>query len=280
MRELYILNTSKTSGGSTEARMTILGIVITYTILHSFSEHKEFRFLLPILPLIILLAGHAMAEFFDAARDTCLKNLKNVTLIGIALLNFPHLLYLGTIHQKGPIAVNKYLTDTIATSMQRMEHINIHYLMGCHSAPLYSHLHVPNVSIHAWYLDCSPDCRSRRDELCESDAFLVDPVTFVSDTYGDGSYEGNEDQEDNYRAIPTFVAVMQNEASKIDDKLIRLGMSHVASIRHSIKSLAWHQTNRQVCRNDFDPHLTNHGTTTVLSLVDINYEHVEVYQYK
>ena len=48
------------SHSSSYSRLVLLGIITLYIVLHSFSEHKEFRFLLPILPLVCILAGHSI----------------------------------------------------------------------------------------------------------------------------------------------------------------------------------------------------------------------------
>ena len=40
---------------------SVFSASLLHILLHSFSEHKEFRFLLPILPLVCIMAGHAIA---------------------------------------------------------------------------------------------------------------------------------------------------------------------------------------------------------------------------
>lgn len=283
--EIYSISTR---GDRTKARIALIGIIASYAILHSFSEHKEFRFLLPILPLIMVLAGHAMASLLYATTDVkSLNKLKFVALIAIILLNFPHLLYLGTFHQRGPIAMNKYFMDKIATSMYNKQ-IHIHYLMGCHSAPLYSHLHIPHVSIQAWHLDCSPECRSNGGAVCESDAFLLDPTAFITAAYDNESESSGfkvcDSREDGQcsmnpnKNIPTFIAMMQDDAAKTSYKLKELGMSHVASIKHTINALAWHQSNNSNCDFNSDEISICHNAFTILSLVDVHFEHMEVYQ--
>jgi hypothetical protein len=71
--------------------------------------------------------------------------------------------------------------------VQLVEHepqtYTIHYLMGCHSTPLLSHLHTPPVKFETWTLDCSPECRSSPKIEYESDSFSKEPGTFVEKTY-------------------------------------------------------------------------------------------------
>lgn len=280
-----LCGTNRPLGDSTKARIAILGIIVVYTMLHSVSGHKEFRFVLPILPLVVILAGSAMGRVLNSYDSTIRKRLTSGVAVIIALLNLPHLFYLAVIHQRGPIAVNHYLTDAITAMMPIQQPIIIHYLMGCHSAPLYSHLHIPNIRIRAWHLDCSPGCRSRDDISCESDTFLSDPMAFVASSYSGedsnqvcGSQEGEQcslGQEGN-KEIPSFVVVMQNEALHINGRLKEHGMRHVVSIKHTIKSLALHRSVKRACDAASEGPIC-HDAFTILSLVDVNFEHIEVY---
>ena len=277
---------SKFISESTKARASLIGIITLYVMLHSISGHKEFRFVLPILPLVNILGGHAVFRLFHTT--TCIM-VKDGVIVALLLLNFPHLIYLGVIHQRGPISANQHLTKTITKSMMhRTENtINIHYLMGCHSAPLYSHLHIPSLPhIKAWYLDCSPGCRSKGDLVCESDAFLFDPNAFVSTAYGDGNKvcESQEDKQCSlqklekvsYKEVPTFLVIMEDDAAKISDKLTELNMSHVTSIRHAIKSLTWH------LHSDSDSRQTSTYSDTfeIPALVDIHFDRINIYKHK
>lgn len=278
---------------STNARISLLRIPLSYTILHSFSEHKEFRFLLPILPLLVVLAGHSMAQLVDTIPTRRKPLAVQIVFIACILLNFPHLLYLGIVHQRGPIASTQYLADEISTRIPREEPINIHFLMSCHSAPLYSHLHIPGIRIRAWHLDCPPDCRSRHDIECESDAFSSNPLSFVVNAYGNDNhinaqvcrnkenYQCNDTQseERGLNETPDFVVVMQHNAVKIENILFNvLGMRHVASIRHTIKSFSWHQQENTICENRSSKTAFCHDAATVLSFIQIDFEHVEIYQ--
>ena len=276
-------------------QMTLLWIIAPYIILHSFSEHKEFRFLLPILPLICILAGHAMSRLvYNEKRNTKSVHISpKLMLLILILLNYPHLLYLGIIHQRGPVAVNQYLASAIidkesqkVSQSKTIEQYTIHYLMGCHSAPVYSHLHIPNARIKAWYLDCSPDCRSNPEIVCQSDAFSNDPLDFVKATYGlslvddgscteDGSVNDSCRDESSLKEVPSFLVVMQDEARVIENVMTeKLRMSHLASIRHSIKSLSWHASN---AHEQCTPDELCYDAVTLFSWIDVHFDHMEVY---
>ena len=250
-----------------------------------------------MLPLICIFAGHALCRLVrsvDNARSNCgnaangsreNKATPKLLIMLLILLNYPHLIYLSLIHQRGPIAVNEYLSTAISEEALKVSQSNeireysIHYLTGCHSAPLYSHLHIPNVRVSAWHLDCSPDCRSHPGKVCESDAFLKDPLGFVTSVY-DHAVDGDRMEDDTVKLPPSFLIVMHDDAVVIESVLIeKMKMSHVASIRHTIKLLSWHD---KAPRNASDnkkcsSHERYHGVVTLFSRIEIHFDHIEVY---
>ena len=261
----------------TRSRLTIFWIIASYTILHSFSEHKEFRFLLPVLPLMFILAGHAMVQLLGGMSVYQSK----LILVALCLLNYPHLIYLGAIHQRGPLSVNAYFASIMNNAAQKDNSNNqfsVHYLMGCHSAPAYSHLHLTDVFVDVDYLDCSPECRSNEEITCESDAFSNDPYEFVQSTYVntlDGECELEESIDTPSctniqrnipsKQIPSFVVIMQDDASKIEVLLTdKWNATRVASVRHSVASISWHEE-------------THNDVLSFLSLIDIHFEHIDIY---
>jgi len=294
---LWTVGTTLFRGSTSSScqRLTVLGIIFPYIILHSFSAHKEFRFLLPILPPICILAGHAISELIVVAKTSTNCLLRRVStkliLIGFILLNYPHLLYLGIIHQRGPIAVNRYIASSITEAQKVIgqeriggsRQYSIHYLMGCHSTPLYSHLHIPNVSIRTWHLDCSPDCRSSSELNCESDDFSNNLLEFVKSAYGlnsvdssciedNSSVDGscvNKEEDVFVEEVPSYIVIMEDDALKVREVLTKdMQLSHEANIRHTIKSLTWHDPSRR----DIDT------VVTIFSFIDLHFDHMVVYK--
>ena len=136
-----------------------LYLTIYVVLVYSLLSHKEFRFIYPILPLMILYVGKGIYEFK--------QKLKNSTfwIVFILLILLPQVfisLYMGMIHQRGPIETMKYLREDNSVE-------SLLFLMPCHHTPGYSYLH-KNITFK--YLDCSPD--SSEDE---SELFYKNPVT-------------------------------------------------------------------------------------------------------
>ena len=305
------------SHSSSDSRLALLGIIALYILLHSFSEHKEFRFLLPILPLVCILAGHSidhLAQVLETntttgstshlsianeniASETKIGNValpispRSLLLAALVVLNYPHLLYLSLIHQRGPIAVNSYVASMVnkralGEKNEDTQQYSVHYLMGCHSAPVYSHLHAIGAAVETWHLDCSPECRSNSSLVCESDAFSKDPLRFVKSTYGISDPGGDGDDScmlaDSVKEAPSFLVVMQEYAAVIDHILTeKLKMSHAGSIQHTVKSLSFHRKNHHdttISHQCLSNEASCHDVFNLLSLIDVHFDHIEVYK--
>ena len=101
---------------------------------YSFLGHKEHRFIMPLIPL--MMAYMALG-------------LKKITkyLIAFCMLNIVLSLYLSLLHQRGPQLVMKTLSSK--TNVK-----GILILTPCHGTPYYSHLH-RNISMR--FLECPPN---------------------------------------------------------------------------------------------------------------------------
>ncbi|CAM9301770.1 unnamed protein product [Choristocarpus tenellus] len=96
----------------------IVWLVVWFLVCHSFSPHKEFRFLLPILPLAHALAGEATWSFLTGRAkrrvESSAANKQGMqgrgrygamaTVLVLVSLHVPTAIYLSTVHQRGPLA--------------------------------------------------------------------------------------------------------------------------------------------------------------------------------
>jgi len=216
-------------------------LVTCYVIAHSWSDHKEFRFLLPILPMICLLCGARIQNLVTGVGPSRRK----LILLAFAVPNLVAILYLGLIHQRAPIEVNRAILKEVAAAGNPPPGIiQVHYLMGCHSAPLLSHLHNPPTKFVPWYLDCSPECRKNAETVCESEAFSKDPNNFIMETYL-GCEEKREDQtcsvSENYtpqiRSIPDYVVCDKNDLQQLNLTLASMGIQEIGRFVNGIKGI-------------------------------------------
>ena len=108
--------------------------------------HKEFRYLLPMLPFCHMLAAYGIYNI-GKIKNNRLLALANKALLLLPLTQIPLSFYFGFIHQRGVIRVMDYLHGHITAEDRVL------FLMPCHSTPLYSHIH-KNATLH--FLECSP----------------------------------------------------------------------------------------------------------------------------
>ncbi|XP_010935902.1 mannosyltransferase APTG1 isoform X2 [Elaeis guineensis] len=163
------------------------GLIAWVLGVYSMLGHKEFRFVLPMLPIALMFAGYSLAvmsnpDFPDPKRRNkfCNRCPLRVQLAVLFLIisNVPLALYMSIIHQRGSEDVMFYLSKEAHDGKVK----SILFLMPCHSTPYYSTLH-HNLPMR--FLDCTPsDSKEIPDE---SDRFLMDPAGFATNMFRNSS---------------------------------------------------------------------------------------------
>ena len=258
-------------------------VLACYVFAHSWSDHKEFRFLLPILPMICLLCGTRIQRL---ATNTGLSR-KMYYVVACAVPNLVAVLYLGLFHQRAPIEVNRTILNAVSTGGNPATdpvHVHIHYLMGCHSTPLLSHLHDPPTKFVPWHLDCGPECRKNPEIECESDAFSKDPDSFVKQTYycddGDESEDetcsNNTNAPASLRRIPEYLVCDANDLQKMGQRLSSLHMKEIGRFVNGINGI---RLSRSIAkRDDVVPSSELSGAGSFGGFVTLSYEEVVLLQ--
>ncbi|XP_045539565.1 GPI mannosyltransferase 3 [Papilio machaon] len=149
--------------------MLLLLAAVLHVIVHSFIPHKEFRFVLPLLPILLYLAQNVIVPWSRKAKAWKLYLVATVLLLGNAV----PAIYLGQTHQKGTVQVMPLLREAIGSNNKS----SILFMMPCHSTPLYSHLHL---NITTRYLHCDPPSPG---ETYESEAFYNNPQRWWRQEY-------------------------------------------------------------------------------------------------
>ncbi|KAB7506618.1 GPI mannosyltransferase 3 [Armadillidium nasatum] len=190
-------------------------------VIHSFLEHKEFRFLLPILPILLAIGADSTHTFvkhsFKEEKSNKKKNL--LVIIILVIPNTFIFLYMGLVHQRGPIDVMHELRN----SLDVKEISSVLFLTPCHSTPLYRNgfcfditstfldLEIENLfgrvenisyifaSIHRrnCSLTCEPNLNRIENYEDEADVFFKDPLKWI-----DREYSAHPGQTSN---LPTYV---------------------------------------------------------------------------
>ncbi|KAK9275574.1 hypothetical protein L1049_022841 [Liquidambar formosana] len=159
------------------------GLIAWVLGLYSVLGHKEFRFVLPVLPLTLMFSGYSLAAIAtpnssDSQRKGSSKihtkchSKMQLAIFFLLATNIPMALYMSLIHQRGTEDVMNYLSKEALN-----EKVNgILFLMPCHATLYYSTLH-RNLPMR--FLDCSPS--EEKGILDELDRFMLDPVGFAAE---------------------------------------------------------------------------------------------------
>ncbi|KAJ6355359.1 hypothetical protein OIU77_005862 [Salix suchowensis] len=197
------------------------GLIAWVLIVYSVQGHKEFRFVLPMLPIALMFSGYSLSVMAKADSDSRRKgssdsHMKRPSKVGFAIFfllatNIPMALYMSLVHQRGTEDVMIYLSK----EAQNQKVKGILFLMPCHATPYYSTLHY---DLPMRILDCSPS--EEKGIPDESDHFMMDPVSFVSTLMTNGS-------------LPSHVVLFDSEEQLLRDFLISHSFTEIRRFFHA-----------------------------------------------
>ncbi|XP_033634121.1 GPI mannosyltransferase 3-like [Asterias rubens] len=158
-----------------------LVILMMWTqFIYSLLQHKEYRFLLPLVPIAMAFCGVCLRSLSRTGRATGLA-------IFILCTNLPACLYTGLIHQRGTVDVMGYLQTIAHAPNVHFKVPSVLFLMPCHSTPYFSHVHA-NISMR--FLECPPNLsRYSMDTMYqnEADIFFENPSDWLKSEFKAGS---------------------------------------------------------------------------------------------
>lgn len=153
---------------------TVLTFAAVWSVfIFSLLSHKEFRFILPVMPMLIFII-HSSSFHHKKISESKRK-------IAIFLLIVSNLLpgiYFSVLHQRGPMEVMNYLRGDIHYFDNSQ--VNILYLTNCHGTPYYSHLH-KNISMR--FLTCEPNLKKIKSYKEEQEIFFENPMDWLETNY-------------------------------------------------------------------------------------------------
>lgn len=156
-----------------EQRLILLTSVAVTLTVFSVLPHKEFRFLLQILPICLFLASDFLSHWSRKASQLVLYIVALALLVG----NIIPAGYLGMVHQKGTLEVMPILRR-ISTDFKEEtgQNAKILFLMPCHPTPAYSHIHA-NATLR--FLKCDPNLDHNKNYVDEANQFYKDPTKWI-----------------------------------------------------------------------------------------------------
>ena len=199
---LSVFTAIKTWDNSKTRQVLLISIIFTIFV-YSLLPHKEFRFLLQILPLCL----YCIVQFLSEWSRT--KSTLVIWLAAIVILvsNLVPAGYLGFVHQQGTVKVMDRLAS-VATDYktENGQSAKILFMMPCHSTPFYSHIHA-NVSMR--FLSCEPNFKGAENYVDEADRFYEAPMKWIRSHLPVHPVS----------ALPTHVIVYDTLVPKINDFL-------------------------------------------------------------
>lgn len=152
---------------SKERQILLQSITFTIVIL-SLLAHKEFRFLMVILPMCLYICTEYMAKWSRSKSQIMIWTVAVVLFIS----NVIPAVYLGHFHQRAPSKV----MDKIATIAKEKNDMKVFFLMPCHSTPYFSHVHV-NVTMR--FLTCEPNLNNKENYRDQAEYFYEAPMSWI-----------------------------------------------------------------------------------------------------
>ncbi|XP_042229036.1 GPI mannosyltransferase 3-like [Homarus americanus] len=190
----------------------LLSVCMWSIFVYSCLGHKEFRFLLPVLPLCLCIAGDYIAftlASYSKRTDHSIRCRSAFVFIFLIVPNLVAALYLGLVHQRGPLDTMTILQKDI----ERNNNSDILFLMPCHSTPYFSHLH-KNISMK--FLTCEPNLQHKEDYMDEADVFEENPLSWLHLEYGQTSSSLSEKQIFSYDSGITVSRLNSKEHRQLD----------------------------------------------------------------
>ncbi|KAI8338676.1 Alg9-like mannosyltransferase family-domain-containing protein [Chlamydoabsidia padenii] len=153
---------------TTTTTRALAQLVIWMIGVYSLLSHKEFRFLYPIFPVLLIFTAHGLYLIWRQQQRKIKYIL--VTLVGLSQVALA--IYVSLWHQRGVMDVMAWLNTQDSTG--------VGFLMPCHSTPWQSALHNrPMESL--WFLTCEPPLDQENNTyLDQADQFYANPALFLS----------------------------------------------------------------------------------------------------
>ncbi|KRY35922.1 GPI mannosyltransferase 3 [Trichinella spiralis] len=198
------------------SNLIILYVCALYVIAHSFIAHKEFRFVLPLIPLMSIYGGFYLTQ---------IRNKRNLAfmILFISITNIPLALFTSLLHQRGTLTVMDVLRRE-ASENHNLE-MNIWFLMPCHSTPFYSHLHRP---VEMRFLTCEPNLNNITNYTSESDLFHKYPEIWI--------------QLEMRNIRPTHLVLYENMYHRLEAILTEKGYTKCRKIFHTFFPISKRQS--------------------------------------
>ncbi|KAF9085481.1 glycosylphosphatidylinositol anchor biosynthesis [Mortierella sp. GBA35] len=204
------------TGLNASLKRQVLYLSLWVVLVYSALQHKEWRFLYPILYPLLPFAGETMQRLFLSRTDWRTSKSRIGIVAALVVVNGVMAWYLAMVHQRGVVDVMDWIRETSRKAGQGQE-LSFGFIMPCHSTPWYSSVHLRDAEpLSMWFITCNPplgnvDPAAYKDE---SDIFYEDPIAFMDTRSKDQSPSSQETHlvlfEDLVRTTPEMLTWLES----------------------------------------------------------------------
>lgn len=160
------------------------GLLLTYVLVFTMIPHKEFRFIYPIMPILLIYSAFGIIQISKRLSSKLMKFICIQTILTSILIGF----YFTQYHEVGELQLPTLLRNRIIAEDKGI--IDVGFLTPCHSTPFQSHFHLQDSEVNIWFLTCEPPL-SRNIQpgssvdtyMDESDYFYDNPILFIKENF-------------------------------------------------------------------------------------------------
>lgn len=127
----------------------IIGYLASGILFNSLIPHKEFRFLLPLQPIFVILSGIGLKSWKEWKISTAIG--RKILSLSLVILNFFLIVYFARYHQSAPIHIAYKIRQII--DKEGGEGHGFLFLTPCHSTPAHGLIHRKDAILR--FLDCT-----------------------------------------------------------------------------------------------------------------------------
>lgn len=172
---------------STSKFTSLKVLLMAYIFLFTMIPHKEFRFIYPLMPVLLIFSANGFLQISSKVSVLATKLIFLVTLVLSVVIS----IYFTQYHEVGELAIPKIIRDHVLDDYSQLENIvEVGFLTPCHSTPFQSHFHLPESQANIWFLTCEPPLQKNlHDEMTvdsyldESDYFYKNPSEFLKSNF-------------------------------------------------------------------------------------------------
>jgi phosphatidylinositol glycan class B len=143
------------TGLNASMKHSVLHVSLWMVVIYSSLQHKEWRFLYPILYPLLPFAGDTFYKMFLPIQQDWKKSKARmaVILVGVVVVNAVMAWYTTMVHQRGVVDVMEWVRQEARTGQIQ----SVGFLMPCHSTPWLSSTHRRNANpLNMWFVTCEP----------------------------------------------------------------------------------------------------------------------------